>query len=63
MNFKNDKVKYAKYKDNKGQLVIRDSRDRKYYSVKGHPNGMPPGQAKKIYGKHDNGKGHGNGKH
>ncbi|PWS33542.1 hypothetical protein [Pedobacter paludis] len=67
LNFNNDKIKYAKYKGNKGQLVIRDSRDSKYYIVKGHPHGMPPGQAKKIYGKGskgngNNGKGHGNGK-
>ncbi|MCZ4243700.1 hypothetical protein [Pedobacter punctiformis] len=68
LNFKNDKVKYAKYRGNdKKQIVIRDSREEKYYVVKGHPHGMPPGQAKKIYGKgnkgHDNGKGHGKGKH
>lgn len=67
LNFKNDKVKYGKFKGNKGQLVIRDSRASKYYVVKGHPHGMPPGQAKKIYGKgkkgnENNGKGHGNGK-
>jgi hypothetical protein len=35
------------------------------YDRKGHPHGMPPGQAKKLYGKgydkHDN-KGHGKGK-
>lgn len=67
LNFKNDQVKYGKFKGNKGQLVIRDSRDSKYYIVKGHPHGMPPGQAKKIYGKGNNekgnnGRGHGNGK-
>ncbi|GAA3935481.1 hypothetical protein [Hymenobacter algoricola] len=29
---------------------------------KGHPHGMPPGQAKKYYGNQSNGKGYGNGK-
>ncbi|MFD2581838.1 hypothetical protein ACFSR6_05000 [Pedobacter vanadiisoli] len=62
LNFRNDKVKYSKYKGNKGQLIIRDSRDSRYYEVKGHPHGMPPGQAKKIFGKENKGKGHGNGK-
>lgn len=65
LNFKNDRIKYAKYKGNKSQFVIRDSRDSKYYVVKGHPHGMPPGQAKKMYEKGNNGnkgKGHGNGK-
>jgi len=35
------------------------------YDRKGHPHGMPPGQAKKLYGKgpkHDHGPGHGPGK-
>lgn len=63
LNFNNDRVKYAKFKGNgKKQLVIRDSRESKYYVVKGHPHGMPPGQAKKIYGKGNNGNGHGNSK-
>ncbi|WP_316803423.1 hypothetical protein [Pedobacter nototheniae] len=67
LNFKNDKVKYEKYRGNgKKQVIIRDSREEKYYVVKGHPHGMPPGQAKKMYGKnnkeYNKGKGHGNGK-
>lgn len=40
------KVKYAKYKGGSyKQVVIRDSREPKYYVVKGHPN---YGQAKKA---------------
>lgn len=72
-NFDNDRVRYAKYKKFKGQKVIKYSDDPRYYVVKGHPHGMPPGQAKKIYsskgkgeGKwkdHGNGKGNGKGKH
>lgn len=63
LNFRNDKVKYAKFKGNgKKQMVIRDSRESKYYVVKGHPHGMPPGQAKKLYGKGNKANGHGNGK-
>jgi len=48
-NFDRDRVKYAKYKKVKGQKIIRYSNDPRYYVVKGHPHGMPPGQAKKIY--------------
>ncbi|SER78028.1 hypothetical protein [Pedobacter rhizosphaerae] len=63
LNFRNDKVKYAKFKGNgKKQMVIRGSRESKYYVVKGHPHGMPPGQAKKLYGKGNKANGHGNGK-
>ncbi|WP_316766564.1 hypothetical protein [Pedobacter frigiditerrae] len=77
LNYNTDKVKYAKFKNYGGkQLVIKNSNDKKYYVVKGHPHGMPPGQAKKIYsgnakgkvimnspGKGNNGKGNnGNGK-
>lgn len=50
LNYKKDKVKYVKYKNWGGkQLVIKNSKDKKYYVVKGHPHGMPPGQAKKVY--------------
>ena len=53
------------------QGVIKNSKDKKYYVVKGHPHGMPPGQAKKIYAgngkvvkvKGNNGNGKGKGKH
>lgn len=58
-NFNSHKVKYAKYKNWGGkQGIIKNSNDRKYYVVKGHPHGMPPGQAKKIF----NGNGKGNAK-
>jgi hypothetical protein len=78
LNYNNDKVKYVKYKNYNGkQLVIKNSNNKKYYVVKGHPHGMPPGQAKKIYsgkgkvnvvnvksnnGKGNKGDGKGNGK-
>ncbi len=57
--FSDHKKKYKGYKAKRGQVVIRDSNEPKYYVVKGHPHGMPPGQAKKAYGK---GKGHSKGK-
>ena len=44
--YKTHKVKYAKYKGGSyKQAVIRDSKESKYYVVKGHPN---YGQAKKA---------------
>lgn len=53
LNYKNDKDKYVKYKNWGGrQLVIKNSKDKKYYTIKGHPHGMPPGQAKKMKGSH-----------
>ena len=62
LNFNDDRVKYVKYKNWGGkQMVIRNSNDSRYYVVKGHPHGMPPGQAKKLYGKDKGGKGHGKG--
>lgn len=49
LNFKNDKVKYAKYKAVKSQPVIKYSKDPKYKTViHANSNGIPPGQAKKI---------------
>ncbi|MNQ79160.1 hypothetical protein D3C85_940940 [compost metagenome] len=68
-NFNSDRVRYAKYKKVRTQKVIKYSNDSRYYVVKGHPHGTPPGQAKKYYskdkGKWDKGhdKGHGKGKH
>jgi len=56
LNYNTHKVKYAKFKNYGGkQLVIKNSNNKKYYVVKGHPHGLPPGQAKKIY--NGNGKG------
>ncbi len=37
LNFSRDRVTYAKYKGNRGQVIIRNSNDAKYYVVKGHP--------------------------
>jgi hypothetical protein len=58
LHFASHKVKYAKYKGWKGkQGAIRDSRDPKYYVVKGHP-GHGGGNAKAAGYKS---KGHGGG--
>ncbi|TKB96078.1 hypothetical protein FA046_15080 [Pedobacter cryophilus] len=76
--FNNHQVKYKKYKGYYGnQNAIRYSNDSRYYVVKGHPHGMPPGQSKKFYqtrgynshggyqqkNKNGGGKSKGNGKH
>jgi hypothetical protein len=66
LNFKNDKVKYVKYKNWGGkQGMIKNSKNKKYYVIKGHPGAGAPGQMKKAYAGNDkgNGKGHGKGKH
>jgi len=47
-NFNRDRVQYSRYKNVRTQQVIRNSNDKRYYVVKGHPHGMPPGQAKKY---------------
>lgn len=49
LNYKNDKVKYAKYKGAKGQSSIKYSKDPKYTQVV-HVNskGVSPGKGKKI---------------
>ncbi|WP_316841827.1 hypothetical protein [Pedobacter gandavensis] len=47
-NFDRDRRQYARYKNVRTQQVIRNSNDKRYYVVKGHPHGMPPGQAKKY---------------
>lgn len=64
-NFANDRIRYAKFKKVKGQKVIKYSDDPRYFVVKGHPHGMPPGQAKKMFPSKGNGKwkDHGKGKH
>ncbi|WP_276090365.1 hypothetical protein [Pedobacter sp. JY14-1] len=63
--FNDHKVKYAGYRSMHNQLVIRNSREPKYFVVKGHP-----GKAKGHYKRHDGqgrgnggGRGHGHGKH
>ena len=68
LHFATHKVKYAKYKGWKGkQGVIRDSRDPKYYVVKGHPGnggGNAGNKSQGHGGGHGGGgKGHGKGKH
>jgi len=40
LQFKEQKVKYAKYKSNHSQAVILRSNDSKYHVVKGHPKNM-----------------------
>ncbi len=79
LNFNTHKANYVKYKNWGGkQKAIKFSNDSKYYGIKGHPHGMPPGQAKKLtsasngngnynkgngnYNKGNNGKGNGNSK-
>lgn len=55
LSYETDRVKYAKYKGNKNkQTAIRYSNDSKYYVVKGHPHGMPPGQRKKLNNNRNN---------
>lgn len=73
LHFANHKVKYAKFKGTRGsQVVIRDSRDPKYYVVKGHPGNSYKYKSGSKSGGKENGKskengngkgnGHGNGK-
>ncbi len=62
LNFKDHKVKYAKYKGAKGQSSIKYSKDQRYTQVS-HVNksGISPGQAKKISsGSHQKDHGSGN---
>lgn len=55
--FNDHKVKYAKYKGWGGkQAVIRDSRDPKYYVIKGHPGNSNKGHAAKGHGGKGKGK-------
>lgn len=49
LNFKNDKIKYAKYKGSKGQSSIKYSKDPKYSrAANSNRNGVSSGQSKKI---------------
>lgn len=43
-NFARDRQQYARYRNVRTQPVIRNSNDKKYYVVKGHPQGRPVGQ-------------------
>ena len=61
LKFDNHRVVYGKYKGWKGkQVVIRDSREPKYYVVKGHPGNK--GGKMKGQGKGNKGHGGGHGK-
>jgi hypothetical protein len=51
--------KYAHYRGNKGQPFIRDSKEEKYFKIKGHPQ---YGKAKNDKGNNGGGNGKGNGK-
>ena len=54
-------VKYGSYKGKKGQMIIRDSHDERYWRIKAHPNHY---KWKPMPGKgHSKGKGKGHGKH
>jgi len=60
LHFKEDKIKYVKYKNIHSQPVIVRSEDPRYFVIEGHPknpHGIPPGQAKKM---ESHGKGKGN---
>lgn len=57
LHFKNHKMQYAKYRGWSGkQKAIKYSDDPRYYVVKGHPHGKPPGQAGKGNGPGGNNK-------
>lgn len=66
LNFKNDRVRYANYRTVRTQTIIRDSRDSRYYVVKGHPHYKQVKEVKKVYYKDNRGRGfdrgHGYGK-
>lgn len=55
LQFKDHKVKYAKFKGNKGQGYIKNSKEPKYYVVKGHPNYK--GNSRNTWDDDDKGKG------
>lgn len=76
LHFKEQKIKYARYKSNRGQTVILRSDEPKYYVVKGHPKNqkanIKAGQSKRAKGNFkendksnskSQGKGNGKGKH
>ena len=55
LHYQTDRVKYVKYKNWGGkQKAIKYSNDSKYYVVKGHPHGTPPGHGR---GHENNGRG------
>jgi hypothetical protein len=50
LHYREHKAKYAPYRENHTQVIIRNSNEPKYYVVKGHPHYQD------NYDKHDNGK-------
>lgn len=60
--FSTHKVKYAKFKSNHSQGVIKYSKSPKYYVVKGHPGNSGNKGNFKAKGNNGKGKGGGNGK-
>lgn len=50
-HFKTHKVKYAGYRGNRSQVVIRNSDNPKYYVVKGHPKYKSQGAKGKSKGR------------
>ncbi|WEK17467.1 MAG: hypothetical protein P0Y49_11740 [Candidatus Pedobacter colombiensis] len=57
-NFDRDRVAYARYRQVRGQQVIRYSNDSRYYVVNGHPHGMHQEQSRRYYSR-DNDRDHG----
>jgi len=62
LQFKEQKVKYAKYKSNHSQMVILRSNDAKYHVVKGHPKHVGNNGKKGGASNHGKQKGHAKGK-
>lgn len=47
-NFARDRQQYSRYKNVRTQQVIRNSNDKRYYVVKGHPQGRPVGPVNRV---------------
>lgn len=68
-HFYQDRVRYSGYRGNRSQTIIRNSDDRRYWQIKGHPryneyqqnNGRGHGNDN-DQGNHGNGNGNGNGR-
>jgi len=71
LHFKEQRVKYAKFKSNRSQAVIRNSNDTRYYQIAGHPKNAGKKHVKSSFGQKSkaqgnskgNGKSQGRGKH
>jgi hypothetical protein len=53
MHFNDHRARYSSYRGNRSQQIIRNSDERRYWEIKGHPR----------YNRHDNGRGHGHGRY